>query len=176
MLQSFLLKLYFRFYHYYIQLWEFLFAWIKQIILVYYIDKNITKNITFNYYTGHQINKYEIGKFYSKIYDLSGTKHVAFAGNLEEINQLAKIEIQKEAPPKRKQIILAKDSEPINIDLVVLDNYKVCMSKMNNPITNLGEILHIMGIDCTHVVILEMIPFKKITISVADVDINQLYN
>lgn len=174
MFQSLFLGLYFKFYQYYIRAWEFLFAKIKQITLVYYIDGNTKKNITPNYYTGYQINKYNNGKFYTKIYDISGTKHAAFTGNLGQIRKLNQVET-KEAP-QRKQIFLTKNSEPVNVDLVILDNYKLAISKINNPVTNLGEILKLMGIDCTHVVIIEMSPFKKTIMAIADVDINELYD
>lgn len=191
MFESLFLGVYFRFYQYYIRVWEYLFTKIKQITFVYYIEGNTKKNITPNYYTGYQINKYKKGKFYTKIYDISGTKHAAFTGNLGQINKLVEhgnsdssstsyyrdnIDVEKNVAPKRKQIFLTKNSEPINVDLVILDNYKLVVSKINNPVTNLGEILKLMGIDCTHVVILEMFPFKKTIMAVADVDINELYD
>lgn len=174
MFQSLFLGLYFKFYQYYIRLWEYLFAKIKQIMFVYYIDGNTKRNITPNYYTGYKINKYKKGKFYTKIYDISGTKHAAFTGNLCQINKL--IGMEKDVTPKRKQIFLTKNSEPLNVDLVILDNYKLAISKINNPVTNLGEIIKLMGIDCTHVVIVEMFPFKKTIMAVTDVDINELYD
>lgn len=173
MLQSWLLKSYLKLYNYYSQLWQFVFAWIKQLMLIYHIDGDKMKNITPHYYSGWSIHKYSQGKFYTKIFDKNGTKHAAFTGKLTDIHNIS---WDTTHPPNRKQIILEKNGEPVNIDLVVLDNYKNHMVSLDNPVRNLGEILGLLRIDCTNVVILEMMPFKKTTLDVWDIDIDQLYD
>ncbi len=66
---------------------------------------------------------------------------------------------------------------PVSVDLQILDNYKINMIHFeDDSVTNLAEITKILGLQCTHITIIEMYPFKKITMEIDNVDINYLYD
>lgn len=164
--------------HYWNILWEYIFDKIGNIYLVYYItDKNTShkKNISFNFYTGYNLNQYKNGTYYVKNINKYGTNHIIFKGDVAEINKIKNIELNIDTP-RRKNIILQKDNEPININLEILDNYKQNMIISINPVVNLGEILRILDIPCATITIIKHFPFSRQTIDVSNVNINDIYH
>lgn len=159
-------------------LWEYIFTKIGNICLIYaIIDENnmiYKKNITFNYYTGYNLDKYKNGTFYVKIFNKYGITNVAFNGNITEIKEI-KIVDPHINRPKRKNIILQENNKPININLEILDNYRQNMITCAVPVTNLGKILKILDIDCTNITVVQSMPFLRQTISVDVVDIDFIY-
>jgi hypothetical protein len=159
-------------------LWIFVFTIIGRIVFVYHVENDKSKNITLNYYLGYNMNKYKNGCYYLKICDINGTNSIAFVGNLDNI----KLDIfglcKNENPPKRKTIILYNHEKIISFDLEILDNYftnsKQCKNDIK-PIKNLGKILKIFGITCTHIVVIQLYPFKKEQIEPDKIDIEYLY-
>ena len=175
MFRSLLLSIYLNIYRYYDLLWKFIFSYIGNIFLIYYINDDDIKNITMNYYFGWNLKKFKSGTYYLKIFDANGTNHIAFIGNIELIHKI-KITESFENPPKRKRVILLNENNPININLEVLDNYKTNTKHLqSSSISNLKEITKILGLKCSHVTIIETRPFNKITMDVESVDINYLY-
>lgn len=175
MFQTIFLNAYLKIYFYFDFFWKLLFAWLGKIVLIYHVNNNNIKNITWKYYFGYGLEKHKIGIFYIRIYDIGGMNHIAYYG---DITNLQRLELSKfdETPPKRKNIILLNNGIPINIDLDILDNYKKNMKYFNDSsITNLGKILSLMGLNCSHVIIIQTIPFNKIIESVHNIDINYLY-
>ncbi|XWV25255.1 hypothetical protein QJ856_gp0517 [Tupanvirus deep ocean] len=175
MFHSLLITAYLILHQYYSIIWKILFSWIGNFIFIYHVNNKKVKNITLNYYLGYKLHKFQTGKYYAKIYNCDGTNHVAFDGH---INQIHKMKIHKsiDNPPKRKKILLLNNEKPLNIDLEILDNYKINMKHSgDSSITNLAEILEIFGLQCTHVTIIEFSPFRKITKEITEVDVNELY-
>lgn len=176
-IKSLMFYLFLRFYYYYNLIWDLVFSWLGQIMFLFYIDcqdnelSTRCRNITWNYYLNYNMDKFKKGTYYAKILNVNGINQLAFNGNIMEINN----RILPQNKPKRKNIILQNNSIPINIDLKVLDNYKMSISGFNNPITNMGQILDLLGIPCTEVSIIRMHPFSKITLPINDVDIDYLY-
>ena len=160
------------------------------------------------------MNKYKQGTFYAKIYNSTGTNHIAYNGSIDEllvpidkldtstVNQLDTSTVnQLDTPtvnlldtptvnllthtnnplthtnilPKRKHIILSNNDETINIDVAFLDKYKLLSKHFTNPITNLGHIMRIIGINCTHVNIIKHMPFSKKVIEINDLDLDNIY-
>lgn len=175
MFQLFFINIYLSFYKYYNLLWKIFFSWVGNLFFIYFVHNNEVKNITMNYYFKYNLDKFAEGIYYTKIYNSDGTNHVIFKGVVNDINAI-KIEENDKNPPKRKNIILVNDDEPLNVNLEILDNYKTNMKYVKNSVTNLNEILKFIGINCTHVIIIDFIPFKKTTISINDIDINSLYH
>lgn len=174
MIQSILLQIYFKCYQYYLFLWNYLFTWVDQIIFIYYINENNKKNITLNYYLNYGLDKYQNGIYYANIYNINGSNHITHNGNISGINIL-KITDQMINPPKRKNILLLNNDVPVNVDLGILDNYKMNINE-NHSLTNLGKILQLIGIKCTHILIIQHIPFNKKIVHVDEVDINHIYH
>lgn len=159
-------------------IWVYIFNKIGNIYIVYYIiDKNneiYKENISFNYYTGYNLDKYTSGVFHIKIYNKYGITNIAYDGNISEITK-----IQVTDPyvnrPKRKNIILQENNKPININLEILDNYRQNMMICRNPISNLKKILKILDINCTNITIIQSMPFLRQTINIDAIDIDLIY-
>lgn len=175
MIRSILVNIYLQLYYYYSALWKYIFDFIGKIIFIYHVNENRIKNITWNYYSGYGMNNFKSGTFYAKIYNADGTHHIAYNGEVSKINNLVPIS-NPESSPRRKNVILLNDDKPINVDLAILDNYKINMLHFDNSLTNLGMILKLIGLNCTHVTIIQTIPFNKKTIEIDQVDIHHLYH
>jgi len=156
--------------------WKFLFRWLDNIVFIYHLNENKVKNITWNYYLGYGLDKYKYGTYYAKIFKTSGTNHVAFDGHLDHIENIKIVVTSEIKPPKRKHVILLDNGLPISVDLAVLDNYKINMKHYENySVKNLGKILKLLGLDCSHVTIIQHVPFSKKTIDVHETDIDIIY-
>lgn len=172
-MKKFIIQAYLIFHQFYHYLWYLLFNYLESIVFIYYLNDNKVKNITLNYYLKYNLDEFDKGTYYTKIYNKHGTHHIAFDGKITHINKI-KLE-PNEYHPKRKQLFLSDNGNPINIDLDILDNYKINMKQFNNCVKNLGLILIMMGIKCSHVTIIQMIPFNRITLPVNEVEIEHLY-
>ena len=163
-------------YYYYNLIWEYIFGWLGEFMFIFYVsdDHNNLKNITWNYYLGFNLDEYTSGTYYLKIYNSTGTNHIAFNGNLADIHKKNMYQYPEKLP-KRKNIILLDGDISVNIDLKILDNYKISTLPYDNSITNLGQILKLLDINCTHITIIQMRPFLKVVMDVEDVNINDLY-
>lgn len=179
MLEKILINFFFIIYRYYVLCWQLFFYYIKNIVFVYYINDGKIKNITLNYYLKYNINDYKKGTYYVKIYSLDNMNHIAFKGDIDHINKITINKITTLADvkiPKRKKIILLNNEKPININLQILDNYKINMEYFKDAsISNLAQIINILGLKCTHITIIELYPFQKTTIEIENVDIKFLY-
>ena len=175
MLQQFIINIYLRIYNYYSLLWKLLFSWLGRFVFLYHINDKKMTNITFNYYFRYNLDKFKNGTFYAKIYNSYGTDHIAFNGEIDHVHS---IKIQPAIiQPKRKKVILLNGENPISVDLQILDNYKHNMLHFEkSSVTNLADITKMLGLECTHITIIEIRPFKKITMEIDNVDINHLYH
>lgn len=174
MLKNLLFSTYLKIFQYYIFVWEKIFSRIDKIMFIYYISNNNVKNITLNYYLGYGLKKYNFGKFFVKFINIYGTRYVSYIGDIEKIKNINLNE--NDSNPKRKNVILLNNNVPVKINLEILDNYKKHMTQFNNSsIVNIGEILSLIGIQCSHVTIIQTKPFLKTTESVNNVDINSIY-
>lgn len=171
-----LLILYFKTYSFYKYLWKHLFLWINKIMIIYYVEKNTLINITWNYYLGWMIDKYQSGTYYVKIFDTNGINYIAFHGHLSGINYITHLD-PCQNPPRRKNIILLNNEKSLNINLEILDNYKMNIDKFSkdNAITNLKKIMTFLGFPCTHVKIIKINPYSQKIIKIDDIDIEHLY-
>lgn len=163
------------FYKCYNSIWKYIFAYFDKLIILYYIENGNKKNITFNYYLNYGLSKFNYGLYYVKIFSLSGMNHIAFDGNIGDIEKIKKFG-WIEQPQKRKKIILLDDeAKPININLSILDDYKILSTNFKKSVTNLGDVFKILDIGCTSVSIVQFNPFSKKILSVNDTHINDLY-
>lgn len=176
-MSSILLGFYLFTYRIYQYLWTKFFNVVSQIVIVYYLKNNILKNITFQYYSGIGLDIYSEGIFYAKIFNINGTYHVAFDGELKEIDGVDSncLEINSTEFIKRNEILLVKDEEPINIDLDFLDRYFITMKLFHKPISNVEQIMKFIGIKCSHVCQIKRKPFVINYIPISNVDIQTLY-
>lgn len=175
MFRTLLIDFYLRIYQYYNLLWKIFFSCVNNVKLVYLIDNNKPKNISINYYSGLKMDGKQSGNFYLKIYNSYGTNHIAFDGDIESVSKVRIIE-SLENPPKRKNVILSNNDNPLDINLEILDNYISNIKYFpNQSIVNLGSVLKILGFECTHVTIIETKPFNKTKVNVNDIDINYIY-
>lgn len=168
------LKVYLKVYQWYTFIWHKIFTWIGKVMLIYHIDGDKMKNITWNYYLKYGMEKFKNGMFYAKIYDIRGLNHIAFNGDISHVHRIKADSLEN--PPKRKNVILLDNDIPIDIDLDVLDKYRTNMLHFEDQgIANLGKILTLIGLKCTHVIIIQMFPFNKKTMKIDEVDIDHLY-
>jgi hypothetical protein len=169
--------MYLLFHKFYMYIRHMFFRLFSSIVFVYHYSDDKIRNITWNYYLGYGLDKFKNGTFYAKVFKKSGTKHIAFDGH---IDQISKIEIVDESEiniPKRKHIILSHNGEPLDVDLTILDNYRMNMEHFEGiSVKNLGKILKLLGLKCSHVTILQHRPFYKKTIDVREVDIDVIYH
>jgi hypothetical protein len=175
MLENFFIKIFLLVHQYYNLIWKNIFLWIGNIILIYHVNDGKMKNITFNYYLKYNLDKFRTGTFYAKKYDTKGMNHIAFNGNVDHINKIGPG--LNDELPKRKKIILLNNGKPVGVDLQILDNYKINMKHFGeSSISNLELITKMLGLKCTHVTIIEMFPFNKITMEIRNIDIEYLYH
>jgi hypothetical protein len=144
-------------------------------MFIYHINDDHVKNVTWKYYLGYDLEKYKTGTFYAKVYNIYGTDHIAYNGDIRSINNMDTLKEIKN-PPRRKNVLLLNNGIPLRVNLEILDNYKKYVGHFNNSgITNLGKILSLLGLKCSHVTIIQTIPFMKTTEIVDNMDINHLY-
>lgn len=173
--KSLLIQVYLCIYYYYRLIRKLMLNYLGKIIFVYHINDHQLNNITLNYYMGYNLRKYNFGSFYVKMIGPSDTHHIVINGDLEHINSIKNIDVANNSP-KRKKIILSNNNVPLNINMEVLDKYKVVSDYVGDiGIKNLGLILYYMGIKCTDVTIMEMFPFTKKTFNVNEIEIDHLY-
>lgn len=173
-MKTFLFNIYLIFYDIYLYLWYILFKVLGSIIFIYHINEDEIRNITWNYYLKYGLDRFRKGTFYTKIYSQYGIHHVAFDGELAHIGKIKIGPIENR--PKRKNVILLDNGNPINIDLGILDNYKINMKHFDKSVKNLGLILKLIGLKCSHVTIIQLIPYNKTTMEIHNVDIDHLYH
>lgn len=175
MFESAFLNLFIKTNNIYVILRKIFFTWISKIILIYYIKENGNQNITWNYYLNYNLDKYIKGTYYIKIYDIRGINHIAYNGNLNNINKMNTAQIIENLP-RRKNILLLNNGIPNSADLQLLDNYRTNMIYFQEScITNLGTILSLMGLKCDQVAIIQSYPFNKIVMKTDEIDIDYLY-
>jgi hypothetical protein len=173
-LKSMMFCMFLKFYYYYNVVWEYIFSWLGELMFIFYIDHDDNiKNITWNYYLNCNMSSFDHGVYYLKIYNTDGTNHLAFSGNISDIEKKNNLIITK---PKRKHIILLNNSEPINVDLKILDNYKLSSEPFPNPIKNMDKVLKLLGIKCSQIVIININPFFKTILNIEDITIDELYH
>lgn len=168
------IKIYLKFYQYYILLHKLLFFHIiDDMVIINKVTNDQVKNVTIDYYLGRKIDE---SVFYVKIYNLKGTSHIAFDGNISHIKKLRNSSIS-ETSLKRKNVILLDGDTPIDIDLAILDNYKINMDHIGeSSITNMLAITQMLKIKCDNILIMEKFPFKKTILELKDASINDLYH
>ncbi|AGF85446.1 hypothetical protein QJ854_gp336 [Moumouvirus goulette] len=175
MLNNILIKLLLILYSVYQDFRRVFFTMFRRIRLIYFVVDKKIYNISFNYYFGIGTNKYNRGTFYIKEYSMNNMNHIAYTGKLSEIQNF-KI-IDSISIPKRKNIIIMNENEAYALDLNILDNYKIHSDYYHEScIKNMSTILSILGITCTHINIMTMLPFNNERIPVQDVTIDDLYH
>lgn len=134
------------------------------------------RNITFNYLFGIKVPT--AGLFYLKQYQHRKMIHCAFYGNNLSLNMfdLFVNPINK----SRKSFIMLNNGTPLDLDLNILDNYHNIVIMYSNSIykkriTNVRDICKILNIDCTHIQITQIMPFKRETLDIDNMDITYLY-
>lgn len=174
MMENFLLQTYLYVYQIYSTIWKYVFSVIGQIMFLYYYDGINVRNITWNYYFGFGLESFTKGIYYAKIYNARGMNHFGYRGKLDE---LTRIKISNDfIIPKRKNVLLLNNGIPLEVDLDVLDNYRVHSSIFGvNSINNLPLVLRFLGLNCSHVKIFQTVPFIQQTIPIDKIDINSLY-
>ena len=158
--------------------WKISFGLIGSIIIVYRFDNNKLQNITWKYYLGQQLDKFKSGTFYAKIYNSNGANYIAFNGDLKKLKEINFTGIgYMDNLPKRKNVLLLENDTPIEINLEILDNYKMNTSHFGElSVNSLKNILTFIGLKCTHVKIIQTVPFSQQVLPIDEVDINHLYH
>lgn len=120
------------------------------IYLIYYLENSRMKNITLNYYSGIGLNKYNSGHYFCKVIDSNRTNHLIHSGEITDIT--IKTNNNEIEYPKRKNIMLLHNNEPVQCDLDVLDNY-VHNMRLHNKKHSLQtkDIFNCLGLNCTEI-------------------------
>lgn len=175
MIKSLALYIFIKFYQIYNIIWNLIFSFLGKIMMIYHLEKDELNNITLHYYFDMIPKKFETGIYYIKFIDSNGTNHIAYQGNINQIKDIS-LHDPSENPPKRKNIALVNHDQFSYSDLHLLDNYKMNIPKSPFvPVTNLSKIMIFLGIKCSHIKIIEIIPFSNKIVKIDDLDINSLY-
>ena len=70
---------------------------------------------------------------------------------------------------------MLNDGAVVSFDLNILDNYVYNMHKMGTAIESPNIVFNCLGIQCTHVQILTIVPFKKTVVCITEIEIMDLY-
>ena len=174
MLENFMLHTYLYIYQLYNSIWSTIFNKIGQILLLYYFNGNNLENITWNYYSGKNIDKYKKGVYFCQVYNEYGANYLSFKGDLSNLENFKQVKNIKY--PKRKNILLMNNDRPVEIDLHIFDNYRANIDEVpDSPETELATIAKFFGIDCTHVKFIEIIPFRQKLVPINELNINDIY-
>jgi hypothetical protein len=173
-LKHIFISIYLTIYKTYICAWNWFLTKFGDQMLIYYIHDGGKKNITINYISGWGLHGFKSGTYYIKHYTLNGENHVAFHGEIDHIEHIK--QSSNDQAIKRKQCVLLADNETIDFDLHLLDNYRKNMQYYDRCITNLAEILNILGQASTHVAIIEKhSPLVRKKFSTHEINIDHLY-
>ena len=134
MITSFLLGIYLILYHAYLWLWLMFFSKIRNLTLVYFVRDNKITNITLQYYLNFWLDNYKLGTYYLRIYNLHGTNHLTYTGALTDIPTINPIYNTDVSTPRRKDVLLMLNSQPVCVDLAVIDNYRVNTIHLNGHV------------------------------------------
>jgi len=170
-----MINIFLKLYSIYLPIKILFYKWIGQLMFVYYVNDIQRTNITFNYFFNYNLKNFKNGTYYLKIHNGHGTNHFAFNGELSDIKKIC-IKQPTEILIKRKNIILLENNLPLNVDLELLDNYKINMEHFGSAsVTNLSKILAILDLKCSHVAIIKTYPFSKTILEIKNININDLY-
>jgi len=175
--QQKLFKIYLHLIQFYYLVRKLCINFIGPIKILYYIDGQKIINITWNYYSGHHLINYDFGNYFCKILQNDHTDYITHYGKLFDLHKYIVPNISPNYPmPKRKNIILLDCGAVIHFDLNILDNYVRNMSQLGK-IDDLGIywFLKCLGINCTHIQIFHMKPFKKEVLPLEQLVINNIY-
>lgn len=155
-----------RFYQFYLLVRWIFFKLIQRWVIV---NKN-TKQ-TLDYYLGkcNQQNNYFV-----QITNYWNTYYLQFNGLMKDID--VSIPIHNPYTLCRKMVVLLNETEPIPVDLQILDNYRLMVQlvKATNTI-NLMTICQLLSIDCKQVMFLTIQPLTKTIVPVCQLTIFDLY-
>lgn len=157
------------------KIYYLIFNLIQNIVFIYYINGEEKINITFNYYTGYNKNKYNRGKYYCYVYNNNGCNIIGFIGEMNEINYI-KYFSKTQMNYKRKNIVLYDENDQISkMDVSVLDRYVENIIIANNPVINMREILDMIGMKNGGKIAVFDQTFKKTKYEAENIDIYDLY-
>jgi hypothetical protein len=161
-------------YNFYIKVWNFFFRIVGRIYLVYQYKDDKFTNVTLQYYLGLINNR--LSEYVVNIINKNGSNY--FIINCYPEN-FANLILDQESYVKRKNFQFLNNNRIVNINLQLLDNYVV--NRKNNNLegvspNNIGVILRMLGYNCSHVQIINIMPFEKVVKCVDSVTINDLYS
>ena len=172
MYKKYLLSIYLNSYQIYCFVWKLLFSYIGSLPLIYFVNNNKIVNITPYYYIGYGLRKYNNGKYFCRILNKNQSNYITHNGSLTDL----KMDIPDQPTNlKRKNITLLDNGNVVSFDLNILDNYVHNMQKLNNTIESPDTVFKCLGIQCTHVQILTIVPFKKTVLPISEITITDLY-
>ena len=157
--------------------------------LTYVFDGETKRNITLGRYIGYYLPyvfSYPMGTYYIRSIKSDITNHVIYDGNIQEVGPIV-CDINDEAEDiqiNRRNVLFFDDTEPIQFDLKILDDYNRSVKKINwdrkktpcSPVTMLDVIARIVGIPANRVQIMTKFPFKKQVSNINSVSIDMLYD
>jgi len=147
--------------------------------LVYHFDNYQITNITLYYLTGIFMKQYSSGTYHVKLIGPNQTDHIIFDGHIDDVKKCHVIPEKNDRSnsSKRKNVVLMKDDNTLNANLHMLDNYKNNMDQFDIACTtNLRTLLILLfGLECSHISIMQMMPFKKQIHDVDKVTIDMIY-
>ena len=176
-LRALFIKIYLYYYLVYQYVYQFVIKLFGPINIIYCVSNNNITNVTLSYYFGFmdgiEANN-DNTHYIVKCYDKNHTKYYGFSG---KISDLKKIELDEKLHPREKNITLSKNGSMVNIDITVIDNYinNVKKNKLEHKIST-ENIFNILNIDCSHVKIISMKPFRCIEKHIDEIDLFEIYD
>lgn len=171
-------------YYFCAALWKIFFRITGPLYLIYYVNptNGELKNVTLYYYTGlcRFFGKFASANYFCKKFSMDRTEYFSFNGHLKDLKKNEPIcvkDCSKKIYPKRKNVMLLLDEEPIHFDLNQIDNYA------GNMLDSIVDEFHFMEwvtncfeLECTHVQFTTLVPFKKEIYSVEEMVLKDLYH
>lgn len=165
-----------HFYHYRIR--PFIFYWIKDVELVYHQPLNILyntmSNITLFYYLNIMLPRYRSGTYFVHQYNAKGERYFGFTGQIKDLKKYKRRLIEPQSWPKRKHLILSYKQNPVNFDLLKLDNYYHYSKLLENPVMKIENVFSFFETKCDDIRIMQMDPFASLPVSLSE-SISRLY-
>jgi len=155
---------------------------------IYFYDGIETTNITVNYHTNILLEPYQKGIYYIQSSNENYDDDYIFDGTIDDVTRylssygnpiFLNVSYQNPISNNRKNVILFDGDQILNVNFHAIDRYKNYMVHDSNftKVTDIQTILQILlHISCTHILIIQTFPFKKVTYDIKDVTIDMIYS
>jgi hypothetical protein len=152
--------------------WYYVFAVIGQFHFVYRLHKGKVENLTVKFLLGLLKDDFKSNSiFYVKTITANSSDHLICTSIKKTFSE--KQHTQEQSQPKRKNITLLWENNPVDFDLTILD--KIKRNSLGNQNILLSEIFVLTQIKCDTIKITKICPFEISVKKVDEISLHDLY-